>query len=297
MHRDELLDLNAFMAVAEECSFTRAAARLGLSQSALSHSVRRLETRLGVRLLTRTTRRVAPTEAGEKLLGTLVPALDTIAAELASVRELGARPAGTIRLTCSHHAARTVLWPALAPLLRDYPEINVELSLESRLVDIVAERFDAGVRLGEQLAQDMIAVPIGPDLRMAVVGAPGYFATRPPPATPQDLTDHRCINLRMPTLGGLYAWELERDGREVKVRVDGQLTFNMMPMILEAAAEGFGLACVLEDQALPYLESGALVRVMEDWCPPFAGYHLYYPSRRQPAAAFTLLVEALRHRR
>lgn len=296
MRREELVDLNAFATVAEEESFTRAAARLGTSQSALSHTVRRLETRLGVRLLTRTTRRVAPTQAGERLLKTLGPAFDTIAAELASLSELREKPAGTIRLTTSEHAAHSVLWPALQTLLPDYPDIRVEMSVNSGLTDIVAERFDAGIRLGEAVAKDMVAVRIGPDLRMAVVGAPSYFSGRPQPRTPQDLAEHQCINLRLPTLGGLYAWELEKDGRELRVRVDGQLAFNNVPMILRAAAAGFGLACVLEDYVAAPVAEGSLVRVLEDWCPPFAGYHLYYPSRRQPSAAFALLVDALRYR-
>ena len=296
MRREELADLNAFLVVAEEQSFTRAAAKLGTSQSALSYTVRRLETRLGVRLLTRTTRRVAPTEAGERLLRTLRPALDTIAAELTSLTDMRETPAGSIRITTSSHAASSVLWPVLEQLLSRYPDIQVELNIESRLTDIVAERYDAGVRLGEQLAKDMVAVRIGPDLRMAVVAAPSYLAARPPPRTPQDLAEHRCINLRQQTLGGLYAWELERNRREVKVRVEGQLIFNDVGMVLTAAAAGFGLACVLEDHAEADVATGRLVRVLEDWCPPFPGYHLYYPSRRQPSAAFALLVEALRYR-
>jgi DNA-binding transcriptional LysR family regulator len=262
----------------------------------LSYTVRRLETRLGIRLLTRTTRKVAPTEAGERLLRMLGPAFDTIAEGLSSISELREKPAGTIRITTSEHAAITVLWPVLEKLLPDYPDIHVELSFHSGLTDIIAERFDAGVRLGEQVAKDMVAVRIGPDLRMAVVGAPSYFANWPTPRTPQDLAQHSCINLRLITLGGLYAWELEKDGRELHVRVDGQLVFNNVPMILRAAAAGFGLACVLEDQAEAYLADGRLVRVLEDWCPPFAGYHLYYTSRRQPSAAFALLVDALRYR-
>ncbi len=296
MRREELVDLNAFATVAEEESFTRAAAKLGTSQSALSHTVQRLETRLGVRLLTRTTRRVAPTQAGERLLKTLGPALDTIAAELASLSELREKPAGTIRITTSEHAAISVLWPVLETLLPDYPDIHVELAINSGLTDIVAERFDAGVRLGEAVAKDMVAVRVGPDLRMAVVGAPSYFAARPKPRTPQDLADPQCINLRLPTLGGLYAWELEKGGRELKVRVEGQLAFNNPLMVLRAATAGFGLACVLEDHVTAHVAEGSLVRVLNDWCPPFAGYHLYYPSRRQPSAAFTLLVDALRFR-
>jgi DNA-binding transcriptional LysR family regulator len=296
MRRDQLADLTAFLAVAEERSFTRAAARLGTSQSALSHTVRRLEAALGLQLLTRTTRSVAPTEAGERLLETLRPAVDAIDARLAALGELRKRPAGTVRITASPHAAETILWPALARLLPDYPDVRVELSIDPALTDIVTERYDAGVRLGEQVAKDMIAVRIGPDMRMAVVGAPAYLAGRPTPKTPHDLTRHACINLRLPTLGGLYAWEFGRNGREVNVRVDGPLVFNDMTLVLKAATAGFGLACVLEDQAARLIADGRLVRLLADWCPPFSGYHLYFPSRRQPAPAFALLVEALRYR-
>lgn len=296
MQRDDLVDLNAFLVVAEERSFTRAAARLGTSQSALSHTIRRLEARLGVRLLTRTTRSVAPTEAGERLLGTLRPAFDEIGTQLNSLSELRERPAGTIRITTSEHAAITVLWPALRKLLPHYPDVHVELSIDSSLTDIVAERFDAGVRLGEALAKDMVAVRIGPELRMVVVGSPAYFEKQPIPTTPHELAAHRCINLRMLSSGGLYAWELEKDGRELRVRVEGQLAFNNISMIVEAALDGFGLGFVMEDRVAEYIEDGRLVRVLEDWCPTFPGYHLYYPSRRQPSAAFSLLVDALRHR-
>ena len=296
MRREDLVDLNAFLAVAEEKSFTRAAARLGTSQSALSHTVRRLETRLGVRLLTRTTRSVAPTEAGERLLGTLRPALDSIGDELARVSDLGETPSGTIRLTVTEHAARTIVWPVLEKLLPRYPDVHVELSIDSGLSDIVAERFDAGVRLGEALAKDMIAVRIGPDLRMVVVASPDYLASAGTPRTPADLSQHRCINRRFQTSGSLYAWELEKDGREVRVRVDGQLTFNSSDMIRRAAVAGFGLTFVMEDQVADDLAAGRLVTVLDDWCQPFPGYHLYYTSRRQPSAAFALLVEALRYR-
>lgn len=296
MRREDLSDLAAFLAVAEERSFTRAAAKLGTSQSALSYTVRRLEARLGVRLLTRTTRSVAPTEAGERLLRTVGPALDGIGAELDALSELREKPAGNIRITTTEHAATTLLWPALARLLPDYPDVKVELTVDYGLTDIVAERYDAGVRPGEQVAKDMVAVRIGPDMRVAVVGAPSYFAKRPRPETPQDLPAHDCIGLRLPTLGGLYAWEFEREGREVKVRVEGQLVFNNIALRLNAALAGFGLAYLPEDQVLMHLEDGRLTRVLGDWCPPFPGYHLYYPSRRQPAPAFTLLVEALRHR-
>jgi DNA-binding transcriptional LysR family regulator len=296
MRRPELADLNAFVVVAEERSFTRAAAKLGTSQSALSFTIRRLEARLGVRLLTRTTRSVAPTEAGERLLRTLSPALDTIGAALARLSELRDRPAGTIRITAGEHAAEAVLWPALASLLPRYPDIKVELIIDYGLTDIVAERYDAGVRLGEQVAKDMIAVPIGPDLRMAVVGAPSYFEGRPAPRKPQDLTTHDCINLRLPTHGGIYAWEFEKRGRELKVRVDGQLVFNNLAMRVNAALAGRGLAYLPEDRVHTHLTEGRLIRVLDDWCAPFSGYHLYYPSRRQTTPAFALLVNALRFR-
>lgn len=296
MRREDLTDLNAFMAVAEVHSFTRAAATLGTSQSALSHTIRRLEARLGVRLLSRTTRNVMPTEAGERLLATLRPAFDDIGAELASLSALRDKPAGTVRITTGKSAADTILWPKLAPLLRDYPDIKVELSVDLGLRDIIADRFDAGVRLGESIARDMIAVPIGPELRMAVVGSPDYFARCGRPRTPQDLAQHRCINLRLPTLGGLYAWEFEKGGREVKVRVDGQLVFNDVELMLRATADGFGLMCMIEDHVVDWVADGRLERVMEDWCEPFAGYHLYYPSRRQLSPAFALVVDALRYR-
>lgn len=296
MQREDLSDLGAFLAVAEAQSFTRAAAKLGTSQSALSYTIKRLEARLGVRLLTRTTRSVVPTEAGEVLLGTLVPAFDSIQGQLAALGAMRERPAGSVRITASEHAVSTLLWPALNRLLPAYPDINVELSIDSSLVDIVAGRFDAGVRIGEAVAKDMIATRIGPDLRMAVVGSPAYFAKHPAPSTPQDLAEHRCINLRLPTSGGLYAWELEQNGREIRVRVDGQLAFNNPAMMARAAEAGFGLAFVMEDQVAGRLADGRLVRVLEDWCPPFAGYHLYYPSRKQHTPAFAILVETLRYR-
>jgi len=294
MKREELADLAAFLAVAEARSFTRAAARLGSSQSALSHTVRKLEERLGVRLLARTTRTVAPTEAGERLMETLRPAIDDIAQRLEAITALRDKPAGTIRITTSRGAAEHILWPALARLLPDYPDIHVELTIDQALRDIVAERYDAGVRLGEQVAKDMIAVRIGPDLSMAVVGAPGYFERHTRPKTPHDLARHDCINLRLATSGGLYAWEFEKAGRALNVRVEGRLTLNDPLLILEAVEAGFGLACLPEDQARGPLAQGRLVRVLQDWCPPFAGYHLYYPSRRQQTPAFALLVEALR---
>jgi len=296
MPRENVNDLLAFLAVAKERSFTRAAAKLGVSQSALSHTIRGLEARLGLRLLARTTRSVAPTEAGERLLRSVGPRFDEIDAELAALSELREKPAGAIRITAAEHPAETILWPAVAKLLPDYPDIKVEIVIDYGLTDIVAERFDAGVRLGEALAKDMIAVRIGPDMRMAVVGAPSYFAKRPRPRTPQDLAGHNCINLRLPTLGGLYAWEFEKGKRELKVHVEGQLAFNNIGLRLNAALAGLGLAYLPEDQAQKQLAEGRLIRVLEDWCPPFSGYHLYYPSRRQPTPGFALLVDALRYR-
>ena len=296
MRRGELGDLAAFLAVAEEQSFTRAAAKLGTSQSSLSHTVRRLESRLGLRLLTRTTRSVATTEAGDRLIETLRPALAEIDGRLIALTELREKPAGTIRLTAGEHAAESILLPALARLLPHYPDIKVEISVDLSLTDIVTERFDAGIRLGEQVAKDMIAVPVGPEMRMAVVGSPAYFARHSVPKTPQQLAGHACINLRLPTRGGLYAWEFEKGGRALNVRVEGQLVFNTAAMIRRAALAGSGLACVLEDSVQAAIDDGRLVRVLGDWCPPFAGYHLYYPSRRQQSPAFALLVEALRYR-
>jgi DNA-binding transcriptional LysR family regulator len=296
MQRGNLDDLLAFLAVARERSFTKAAAKLGVSQSALSHTIRELEARLGVRLLTRTTRSVAPTEAGERLIRTVGPRFEEIEAELAAVSELRERPAGTIRITATDYAADTILWPKLAKFLRAYPDIKVEIVVDYGFTDIVAQRFDAGVRSGEDVAKDMIAVRISPDMRIAVVGTPSYFRGRPEPKRPQDLIDHNCINLRLSTHGGLYAWEFEKGGRELRVRVEGQLAFNGSFQMLNAALGGFGLAYVPEDLAQPHVAKGRLKRVLEDWCPPYSGYHLYYPSRRQPSAAFALFVDALRHR-
>jgi len=296
MARQNVNDLISFLAVARERSFTNAAAKLGVSQSALSHTVRGLEERLGVRLLTRTTRSVAPTEAGERLLRTVGPRLDEVDAELAALGELREKPAGAIRITTGEHPAYAILWPTLEKFLPKYPDIKVEVIIDYGLTDIVAQRYDAGVRLGEQVAKDMIAMRIGPDFRMAVVGAPSYFAKRARPKRPQDLTDHDCINLRLPTHGGLYVWEFEKRGRELKVRVEGQLVFNNIALRLNATLAGLGLAYLPEDQAEKHLADGRLIRVLADWCPPFAGYHLYYPSRRQPTPAFALLVDALRCR-
>jgi len=297
MPQENFNDFLAFIAVARERSFTKAAAKMEVSQSALSHAIRRMEARLGVRLLTRTTRSVSPTEAGERLFQVVGPRFEEIEAELASLSELRQKPAGTIRITATDYSANTVLWPKLPKLLREYPDVKVEIAIDYGLIDIVAQRYDAGVRSGEQVAKDMIAVRIGPDSRMAVVGAPSYFAKRPAPKTPRDLTEHNCINLRLPTRGGFYAWEFEKGSRKLNVRVDGQLIFNGTYQILNAALAGFGLAYVPQDLAQPHVAKGRLKRVLEDWCPPFSGPHLYYPSRRQISPAFSLLVDALRHHR
>ena len=295
MLKDNFNDLLSFMVVARERSFTRAAAQLGVSQSALSHAMRNLETRLEVRLLTRTTRSVAPTEAGEQLLMRLSPHLLEIEQELTALRDTRDRPAGNIRLTAGEHAMSAVLWPVLKPFMAQYPDINVEVTVDNGLTDIVDGRFDAGVRLGEQVAKDMIAVRIAPDMRMAVVGSADYLHRFGVPETPEQLDQHRCINMHLPTRGGLYAWEFERDGRELRVRVDGQLILNSLPQRIDAAENGLGLAYVPEDAVQDALAEGRLVRVLEAWCPAFAGYHLYYPSRRQHTSAFSLLIAALRH--
>jgi len=296
MQRTNLNDLVAFLTVARERSFTRAAAKLGMSQSSLSHIIRDLETRLGIRLLTRTTRSVSPTEAGERLLQTVGPRLEEVETELAALGDLREKPSGTIRITSTDYATDTILWPKLAPLLRSYPDIKVEIITDYGLTDIAAQRYDAGVRPGEQVAKDMVAVRIGPDIRMAVVGAPSYFKKRAQPLKPQDLVHHNCINLRLPTHGSLYSWEFEKGNREMKVRVEGQLTFNGISQMLNAALAGFGLAYIPEDLVQRHLVKQRLTRVLQDWCQPYAGYHLYYPSRRQPSAAFSLMVHALRSR-
>ncbi len=296
MTQPDLNDLVAFLAVARERSFTKAAASLGKSQSALSKTISDMEAGLGVRLLSRTTRSVSPTEAGERLFQSIAPDLEHIASELDALSAFREKPAGTIRITTGEHPARSILQPALARLLPQFPDIRVELSIDYGLTDIVSERFDAGVRLGEQVAKDMIAVPIGPDGRMAVVGARSYFARNPEPETPQDLVRHNCINLRLPTSGGLLAWEFGTDGRDLKVRVEGQLSFNRNDFILDAALAGLGLAYLPRQYAAPQLASGALVEVLAEWCPLFPGYYLYYPSRRQPTPAFALLIQAIRYR-
>jgi DNA-binding transcriptional LysR family regulator len=297
MPRADLNDLNAFLAVARARSFTRAAAQLGVSQSALSQTLKGLEARLGLRLLTRTTRSVSPTEAGERLLQSVGPRLAEIDAAVTALSTLREKPSGTIRITTHDHAARAVLMPTLEELLPDHPDIKVEIVIDYGLTDIAAEGFDAGIRAGEMVAKDMIAVRIGPDLRSAVVGAPSYFARRTKPRAPQELTAHNCINLRLPTHGGLYVWEFEKGKREVRVRVEGQLVCNGSAVMLDAALAGFGLAYLPEDVVQGYVAEGSLIRVLADWCPPYTGYHLYYPSRRQPTPAFALLVEKLRYRR
>jgi len=296
MQRGSLDQLVAFVAIARERSFTAAAAKLNVSQSALSHTIREVEERLGVRLLTRTTRSVSPTEAGERLLRNIGPRLDEIESEVAAVRELRDKPAGTIRITATEFAIDTLLLPKLAPVLKTYPDIKVEMIVDYGLTDIVAQQYDAGVRSGEQVAKDMIAVRIGPDMRMAVVGAPSYFKTRPEPRRPQELIGHNCINLRLPTHGNVYAWEFEKSSRELRVRVEGQLTFNGTAQLLNGALAGCGLAYVPEGLVEQHLKKGRLKRVLTDWCPPYSGYHLFYPSRRQSSAAFALVVNALRHR-
>ncbi|WP_029003214.1 LysR family transcriptional regulator [Azorhizobium doebereinerae] len=296
MARQNINDLIAFLAVARERSFTRAAAKVGVSQSALSHTIRQLETRLGIRLLTRTTRSVSPTEAGERLLQTLGPRFEEIEAEIEALSELREKPSGTIRITATDYAIDTVLWPKLKTFLLDYPDIKVELTIDYGLADIVAERFDAGVRLGEQVAKDMISVRIGPDVRFAVVAAPSYLDRHARPETPQDLVHHSCVTLRLPTYGGLYVWEFEQDGKEMRVRVEGQVIFNSIFQVLKACVDGLGFGHMPEDIAAPYIASGALVRVLGDWCPSWDGHHIYYPSRRQSSPAFALLVEALRYR-
>lgn len=298
MERADAGDLLAFLAVAKERSFTRAAARLSISQPTLSQIVQNLEQRLGVRLLNRTTRSVTPTQAGARLLLTIGPKFDEMDAELNALNELREKPAGTIRITATEYAAQAIVMPAMAKIGPLYPDIIVEVMIDVGLTNIVAAQYDAGIRPGELVAKDMIAVRVGPDLRMAVVGAPSYFATRKKPRTPQDLTQHNCINLRLPTHGGtLYAWEFEKNSRDINVRVEGQLVFNSASALLQAALQGLGLAYLTEGQVQPYLASGELVRVLADWCPPFSGYHLYYPSRRQPSPAFSVLVDALRYRK
>ncbi|WP_218667465.1 LysR family transcriptional regulator [Citrobacter portucalensis] len=295
MLRDNFNDLYYLIIVARERSFTRAAAKLGVSQSALSHAIRGLEERLDVRLLTRTTRSVAPTEAGERLINSISPRFDDIETELLALTDVRQRVAGNIRLTLGEHALQSTVWPALEPFLQAYPDVNVEMTIDNSLTDIVTGRYDAGIRLGEQVAKDMVAIRIGPDWRMVVVGSPAYFARHGKPQTPHDLQNHSCINMRMPTLGGLYAWEFANDGQDLRVRVEGQLIFNNLTPRISAAMAGMGLAFVPEDTVEQAVAEGALEKVLEDWCEPFPGYYMYYPSRKQHTAAFAQLIEALRY--
>lgn len=296
MARETLTDLLAFATVAQEGSFTRAAKRLGVTQSALSHAMNGLEARLGLRLLNRSTRSLSPTEAGERLLRVVGPEFEQIDAELAALSELRHRPAGRIRITAPEHAAETILWPVLRRLLPDYPEITVEVVTAQARANIVAERFDAGIRIGEHVEKDMVALRIAPPMRMAVVGTPAYLSAAPSLERPEDLTRHRCINLGRPSRGDAFPWEFERAGEVVAVRVEGPLGFTSLRLILSAALADFGLAYLPEEEVRTAVAEGRLVRMLEDWCAPFPGYHLYYPSRRQPTPAFTVLIEALRHR-
>lgn len=295
MPRENYNDLLAFITVARERSFTRAAAQIGVSQSALSHTIRALETRLGVRLLTRTTRSVSPTDAGERLLNTIAPRFDEIETEIKAVTELRDKPVGTVRITATDHTTRTVLWPKLSKVLKRYPEIKVEITTDYGLTDIVADRYDIGIRHGDQIAKDMIAVRIAPEMRMSVVGSPAYLKSRNPPETPQDLTAHDCINLRLPTHDAYYAWELKNCEREVRVRVEGQLAFNGTYQMLDAALAGYGLAYLPEDLVLAHVAAGRLEQVLKDWCPTFPGLHAYYASRQQSSRALALIIDALRH--
>jgi len=293
--KENFNELQIFLVVARERSFTRAAGKLGVSQSALSHAVKALEARLNLRLLTRTTRSVAPTEAGEKIIACLEPRLADLEQELHAVIQLNGSASGNIKLSAGEHSARCLLWPKLKPFLKQYPEISIELVVDNGFVNIVDGRFDAGVRLGESIDKDMVAVRIGPDMRMAIVGAPAYFAQQGIPQTPHELQHHRCINMRLPTAGGVYHWEFEKDNKPLKVRVEGQLTFNLLSERIDAALSGFGIACVPEDTIVDQVKSGELVQVLQEWCPEFPGYYLYYPSRKQHPPAFALMIDTLRY--
>ncbi|OJT44483.1 LysR family transcriptional regulator [Serratia plymuthica] len=295
MLKENFNELQIFLVVARERSFTKAAGKLGVSQSALSHAVKALEERLNIRLLTRTTRSVAPTEAGERIIACLEPRLADLEHELETLIQLNGTASGNIRLSAGEHAVRSLLWPKLKPFLKEYPEINVELVVDNGFIDIVDGRFDAGVRLGESVDKDMVAVRIGPELRLVIVAAPLYLAEQGIPQTPHDLQRHRCINTRLPTSGGLYHWEFEKEGKPLRVRVEGQLIFNLLPERIDAAVSGFGIACIPEDVIQEQLKSGALIQVLQEWCPTFPGYYLYYPSRRQHPPAFALLIDALRY--
>ncbi|MCS2167157.1 LysR family transcriptional regulator [Scandinavium manionii] len=295
MLKENFNELQIFLVVARERSFTKAAGKLGVSQSALSHAIKALEERLNIRLLTRTTRSVAPTEAGERIIACLEPRIADLEQELSTLIQLNGSASGNIRISAGEHSARSVLWPKLKPFLREYPEIKIELVVDNGFVDIVEGRFDAGIRLGESVDKDMVAVRIAPDMRMAVVGSAAYFAENPAPKTPHELQHHQCINMRLPTAGGLYHWEFEREGKPLRVRVDGQLTFNLLPERIDAVLSGFGLACIPEDAIQAQVESGELVQVLQEWCPSFPGYYLYYPSRKQHPPAFALMIDALRY--
>ncbi|QHA86432.1 LysR family transcriptional regulator [Serratia rhizosphaerae] len=295
MLKENFNELQSFLVVARERSFTKAAAKLGVSQSALSHAMKALEGRLNIRLLTRTTRSVAPTEAGERIIACLEPRITDLEQELEALIQLNGTASGNIRLSAGEHAARSLVWPKLKPFLREYPQINVELVVDNGFVDVVAGRYDAGVRLGESVDKDMVAVKIGPDMRLAVVGAPEYFAANRIPQTPHELQYHRCINMRLPTAGGLYHWEFEKDGKPLRVRVEGQLTLNLLSERMDAVLSGFGLACVPEDMVQEQVASGELVQVLQEWCPSFPGYYLYYPSRKQHPPAFAMMIDALRY--
>lgn len=294
MLKENFNELQIFLVVARERSFTKAAGKLGVSQSALSHAIKALEERLNIRLLTRTTRSVAPTEAGERIIACLEPRIADLEQELASLLQLNGTTSGNIRLSAGEHAVQSLVWPKLKPFLKKYPQINVELNVDNGFVDIVDGRFDAGVRLGESVDKDMIAVRIGPDMRMVVVGTPSYFAAHPVPETPHELQHHRCINMRLPTAGGLYHWEFEREGKPLRVKVEGQVTFNQLAEKIDAVLSGFGIAFVPEDSVQDYITSGELIQVLHDWCPSFPGYYLYYPSRKQHPPAFALMIDALR---
>ncbi|WP_457587605.1 LysR family transcriptional regulator [Ensifer canadensis] len=294
MKREDLNDMLWFLAVAEERSFTKAAAKLGTSQSTISHTIKNLEARMGLRLLTRTTRSVSPTEAGERLIRSLAPRIEEIETEIDELMEIRDTPSGTVRITLSDHALESAVWPKLLPVLKDYPDINVELNTDNAFRNIVEDRFDAGVRLGESVDKDMIAVRIGPDWRLVAVGSPAYFATRPAPRSPQELVTHNCINHRQSRSGGLYTWEFEKGDKELRVRVDGQLTFSTSYAMIDAAANGYGIAYVPENIVAHDIASGRLVQVLDDWSPMFPGYYLYYPSRRQNSPAFKVVVDALR---
>jgi len=296
MSQTKVNDLQAFLAVAREQSFTKAAARLDITPSALSHTIRALEERLGVRLLARTTRNVAPTEAGERLMRSIAPLFEQIAAEVEALGDLRDKPAGTIRITCSDDAIELYLRPVLAAFLKNYPDVTLELFVDYGFTNIVEERFDAGIRLGEAISKDMIAVRISPDWRLAVVGSPAYFDRYPPPATPHELTDHACVNMRHRPSGAIYAWEFEKDGKAFTVKGDGQLVFNSVVHALNSAVDGIGLAYVPEALAAPYLANGRLKEVLADWCPYFQGFHLYFPHRRQASPAFSAFVDAVRYR-